>query len=313
MTSTTDPLEAAVDSLLMPDTPEETAEAPVEEQPEPEDTEAEEVTATSDEADEEPSETDEAEDQPEPEAPSKYTVKVDGKEVEVTLDELMRGYSGQAYIQRGMQEVAEARKQAKEQSEALAQQQAAVIALVQEIQAQGVVSAPQPPDPELVKTDPFGYVEAKARYDQQVVQYQRQQAQFQQLQMQQAQAEQARQQEVLQEQARILKERIPEFADAKKAGELQRKLWTFGKEAYGLSDVELSGITDARVVQALYDAMRYRELRAGTAPVKKTEPPKTVKPAAKRPEPAQLARARELDRAKKSGKPEAFIDLLLQR
>lgn len=313
MTGTTDPLEAAVNSLLMPETPEETAEAPVEERPEPEETEVEEVTAETDEAEEEPSVEDEAEDQPEPEAPSKYTVKVDGKEVEVTLDELMRGYSGQAYIQRGMQEVAEARKQAKEQAETLAQQQAAVIALVQEIQTQGVVQAPQPPNPDLVKTDPFGYVEAKARYDQEMVQYQRQQAQLQALQAQQAQIEQVQRQEVLAEQARILKERIPEFADAKKAGELQRKLWTFGKEAYGLSDAELSQITDARVVMALHDAMRYRELRAGTVPAKKAEPPKTVKPAAKRPEPAQLARARELEKARKSGKPEAFIDLLLQR
>lgn len=312
MNATTDPLQAAVDSLLMPDTPEETAEAPVEEQPEPEDAEVAEVTATSDEADEEPSEADEAEDQPEPEAPSKYTVKVDGKEVEVTLDELMRGYSGQAYIQKGMQQVAEARKQAEEQAQALQQQQAAILALAEEIQMQGIVQAPQPPDPEMVKTDPFGYVEAKARYDQQVFQYQRQQAQLQQLQAQQAQQAEMQRQGVLQEQARILKERIPEFADAAKAGELQRKLWAFGKEAYGLSDVELSNITDARVVLALHDAMRYRELRNGTAPVKKTEPPKNVKPAAKRAEPAQLARARELERARKSGKPDAFIDLLLR-
>lgn len=312
MNATTDPLEAAVNSLLVPDTEEPTAEAPVEEQPEPVADEVEEPDAYSDEAEEETSETDEAEDQPEPEAPSKYTVKVDGKETEVTLDELLRSYSGQAYIQKGMQEAAEARKQVKEQAEALQQQQAAVIALVQEIQAQGVIAAPQPPDPNLVKTDPFGYVEAKARYDQEVVQYQRQQAQIQALQAQQAQIAQAQQAEVLETQARILKERIPEFADAKKAGELQRKLWSFGKEAYGLTDAELSGITDARVVEALYDAMRYRELRAGTAPVKKTEPPKTVKPAAKRPEPAQLARARELERARKSGKPDAFIDLLLR-
>lgn len=312
MNATTDPLEAAVNSLLVPDTEEPTAEAPVEEQPEPVADEVEEPDAYSDEAEEETSETDEAEDQPEPEAPSKYTVKVDGKESEVTLDELLRSYSGQAYIQKGMQEAAEARKQVKEQAEALQQQQAAVIALVQEIQAQGVIAAPQPPDPNLVKTDPFGYVEAKARYDQEVVQFQRQQAQIQALQAQQAQIAQAQQAEVLETQARILKERIPEFADAKKAGELQRKLWSFGKEAYGLTDAELSGITDARVVEALYDAMRYRELRAGTAPVKKTEPPKTVKPAAKRPEPAQLARARELERARKSGKPDAFIDLLLR-
>lgn len=294
MNITTDTIDAAVNSILV-NPEEETAQA-VDEPIEAEDPETEDTDADTDAAEDEAPVTDEADEDTEPDAPATYTVKVDGKEVAVTLDELMRGYSGQAYIQKGMQEVAEAKRQTQEFSQTLQQQQAAILALAQELQAQGVVQAPQPPDPELVKTDPFGYVEAKARYDQQVVQYQRQQAQFQQLQMQQAQAEQARQQEVLQEQARILKERIPEFADATKAGEIQRRLWTFGKEAYGLTDTELSGITDARVVEALYDAMRYRELRAGTVPARKAEPPKTVKPAAKRPDGpvkmAEKARAR---------------------
>jgi len=42
--------------------------------------------------------------------PETYMVKVDGQEQEVTLDELKRGYSGQKYIQKGMTEVAENRK-----------------------------------------------------------------------------------------------------------------------------------------------------------------------------------------------------------
>lgn len=308
--TTTDTLEAAVNSLLEPEPVEETAEV---EEPEAEEIEAPEPTAE-DEAEDETSEPDEAEDEtPDPEAPETFTVKIDGKEEAVTLDELKRGYSGQAKIQRGLQEAAEARKQAMELASAVQQQQAAVIAFAQELQTQGVAPRPQPPHPDLVKTDPFGYVEAKAKYDQDVMVYQQQQAQIQAFHAQQSHIEQAQRNENLQSQAQMLKERIPEFADAKKAGELQRKLWTFGKETYGLSDDELSNITDARVVLALHDAMKYRELRSGTAPVKKTEPPRNVKPAAKRPEPHQLARARDLEKARKSGKPEAFVDLLLQR
>ena len=310
--TTTDTLEAAVNSLLEPEAIEEPTEAPVEEQPEVEEIEAEGPPAE-DVAEDDTSNEDEADETPEPDAPETYTVKIDGKEEAVTLDELKRGYSGQAKIQRGLQEAAEARKQAMELAQTVQQQQAAVIAFAQELSTQGMAQPPQAPDPELVKTDPFGYVEAKARYDHDMVQYQRQQDQIQALYAQQARAEQEQRQEVLQAQEQILKERIPEFSDAKKAGELQRKLWTFGKETYGLTDDELSSITDARVVLALHDAMKYRELRSGTAPVKRTEPPRNVKPTAKRPEPAQLARARELEKAKKSGKPEAFIDLLLQR
>ena len=36
-----------------------------------------------------------------------FVVKVDGEQVEVTLDDLKRDYSGQAYIQKGMREAAE--------------------------------------------------------------------------------------------------------------------------------------------------------------------------------------------------------------
>ena len=39
-----------------------------------------------------------------------YTVKVDGSEQEVTLEDLKRSYSGQAYIQKGMQETADSQK-----------------------------------------------------------------------------------------------------------------------------------------------------------------------------------------------------------
>lgn len=310
--TTTDTLEAAVESLLMPETPEE-PETVADEQPEAEEIEGEEITDEPEASDEDPSDTDEADETPDENAPETFTVKIDGKEETVTLDELKRGYSGQAKIQRGLQEAAEARKQAMELASTVQQQQAAVIAFAQELQTQGVAQPPQAPHPDLVKTDPFGYVEAKARYDHDMVQYQRQQAQIQAFHAQQAQLEQAQRNEVLQAQAQLLKERIPEFADAGKASELQRKLWTFGKETYGLTDDELSNITDARVVLALHDAMKYRQLRSGTAPVKKAEPPRNVKPSAKRPEPAQLARARDLEKARKSGKPEAFIDLMLQR
>ena len=84
----------------------------------------EEVSAEDDAADEaveedgdEPSdEYDDQEDQEATEEPAQqlYTVKVDGKTKQVTLDELTRGYSGQAYIQQGMEQLASAKKQMQE-------------------------------------------------------------------------------------------------------------------------------------------------------------------------------------------------------
>ena len=60
------------------------------------------------EAEEDERDTEEAE-EPEPEL---YTVRVDGKEEKVTLEELTRGYSGQQYVHKGMQEAAAYRKEA---------------------------------------------------------------------------------------------------------------------------------------------------------------------------------------------------------
>jgi len=56
------------------------------------------------------------------EEPTYFTVKVDGEERQVDLDELTRGYSGQKYIQKGMAENAETKKQLDQQAQQFAQQ-----------------------------------------------------------------------------------------------------------------------------------------------------------------------------------------------
>ena len=65
------------------------------------------------------------------------------------------------------------------------------------------------------------------------------------------------------EQAQLLTQRIPEFSDAKKASELKTKLIETGAQVYGFSPDELNSVSDARHVQVLHDAMRYRQLMAG--------------------------------------------------
>jgi len=56
----------------------------------------------------------EEETQEEEEQPQVYTVKVDGKEIEVTLDELQKGYSRTQDYTRKTQQVAETRKQSRQ-------------------------------------------------------------------------------------------------------------------------------------------------------------------------------------------------------
>ena len=311
----TDKMEAAVNSLLIMDEPSQPDEAPQENSaPEPE-MEAQETEALeAEEYEPEASEDVEAveEDTAQEQAPSKYTVKVDGKEIDVTLDDLKRSFSGQAYIQKGMQEAAEARKAATDLFQNLQAEQAKFMQVVQTIQEQGFKAPPQAPDMAMMDKDPIGYMQADARYRKELGEYQVQQQQIQQTAMAHRQMQDRQVAEFVAEQSKILQSRIPEFADANKAREVTGKIRATATEAYGFSDQEIGGIVDARQVQVLYDAMKWRELQAART---KQAPaaPKSIKPVARRAEPQPLVRKKQIDAARKTGgKPEAFIDLLFK-
>lgn len=319
---TTDAIEAAVDSLLIPQEP------IAEEKPEAEDTaeldaedngeiEAEADADDNSEADAEEAEADDVEDEEHEETeareePQVFAVKVDGKETQVTLDELKRSYSGQAYIQKGMQEAATARKEAETLYHTLQNERQQFFATLENIQQQGILKAPQAPDLRMLESDPIGYMQEKAKYDVRLQEFQGQQRQLsEQAERQNALAEQARNVE-LQEQARRLKEAIPEFANPEKAANLKTNLVEFASK-YGLSAEEVASTVDARLVQVLYDAYRFNQLRAGKDMAKKKpEPPRNVKPIPRKPAPEKAVRDRQMKAAKRSGKPEAFIDLLFK-
>ncbi len=118
--------------------------------------------------------------------------------------------------------------------------------------------------------------------------------------------------EFVAEQSKLLQSRIPEFADPNKAREITGKIRSTASEAYGFTDDELGGIVDARHVQVLHDAMKWRELQAARTQ-KAPAAPKSIKPVARRSEPQQFVRKKQIDAARKTGgKPEAFIDLLFK-
>ena len=89
------------------------------------------------------------------EEPTYFTVKIDGEERQVDLNELTRGYSGQKYIQKGMAENAETKKQLDQFSQQVAQerqmlqhlinqaQQGDILLLVAEIQEGHCLLVPQ--------------------------------------------------------------------------------------------------------------------------------------------------------------------------
>lgn len=331
---TTDSIENAVDSLLAPqhtETQETADEALVQDEEveteaevdpqEYEEAEAEEEVEASDEDVEDDdtetdpeSDTDEDEEESEDdEAPQLFTVKVDGEEKQVTLDDLKRDYSGQAYIQKGMQEAAAMRKEAESIFQTLQNERQQFFATLQQVQEQGMMNPPEAPNPELLDKDPIKYMQEDARYKAKLGEYQQQQMMLQQeLQRQQALEQQARQVR-LQEEAQVLYERIPELADPEKGSKLKQSIVETAMNAYGFNADEMSQVIDRRQVEVLYDAYRWRELQKGKQQAKKKPAaPKNVKPKPRRAEPQQLARKRKMSEAKKSGKIESFVDFLLE-
>lgn len=215
---------------------------------------------------EEAAETDEATDEVDgEEAPStKFRVKVDGQELEVTLDDLKRSFAGQGYIQKRMQETAVVRKETEATYHALNEERAQLAQALSIMQQQLANNSPaQPPSRELLKTDPIRYLEEEAAYRENMEKAQNL-SQHQAALMQQQSEHQARAYNAyLAEQADLLTQRIPDFSDAKKAGDLKAKLIETGSQVYGFTPDELNAVSDARHVQVLHDAMRYRQLMAG--------------------------------------------------
>ena len=246
-------------------------------------------------------------------APSNIRVKIDGNEVEVTLDELKQGYSGQKYVQKGMQEAATQRKEAEQVYSALLSERQQVQQLFQELQQGNIAQAPTPPSRELFDSDPIGYMEEKMNFDERKVAYDNKMAQFQQLSSQNSQAEKTAKQTYLKQEMQTLQQKIPEFADSNKAGKIKERLVQVGREHYGYSAEEIGQVMDHRAIQVLHDAMKYRDIMSGkakaVAKTKKARP--IIKAGSKRMDDSNTkVRKRQQAKLKQSGSLEDALGLI---
>lgn len=310
-------LDAVTASLIIeaPEQPEDDREETQEElQLSDEDDETSEAEDPDDLDDADELEEDEAEEAEDAGREELFTVKVDGQEVKVPLEDLKRSYSGQAYIQKGMQEAASAKKEAEGVYLALLEERQKTSELLAQLQSGQLIAAPTPPNRELFDKDPIGYMEAKVQYDEDVQAWSNQQYAIQQA----AQAQEAQMQAALQvhlrDQMKELAEAVPEFADAEKAGKLRDQLMSYGaKEGYTAE--ELGQVVDHRAIKVLRKAMLYDQIVAKRGEAdKKVEGAKPfVKPGTKRPARTGKAKARQTaaSRMKKSGSVDDVAKYLL--
>ena len=253
-------------------------------------------------------------DEPSQEEPEEfYSVKVDGQEAQVTLEDLKQGYSGQKYVQQGMQDVANKRKEAEDVYTALNNERQQMAELYQSLQNGGLAQLPEKPTKELFDADPIGYMKENLEYEEKKGAYDNKMAQLQQVSQQNSEASQNARQAYLQEQMQILQKEIPEFADTKKAGKLKDQLVSVGSNYYGYSNDEISNITDARAIKVLNDAMKYQDIISGKTKAKvKTQSARPVlKPGAKKTAmPNAKIRSRQKAKLRETGSMEDAISLI---
>jgi hypothetical protein len=243
-------------------------------------------------------------DEPEETTPT-YRVKVGKEEVEVPLDELIKGYSRTSDYTKKTQEVAEQRKaveaqQAKiEEAARLRDQYAQRLSIIEQMLQQ-----PEPDLSQLKETDPIGYAVAVAEQTERQKQLAAVQAERARLAQKQQFDQQERLKMHLASEAAKLREAIPEWQDEVKGEIIKKEIREYAKSV-GFTDQELAQVYDSRAVTALYKAAQYDKLMKGKIDATKrvSQAPKMLRPGTSNPESRQTEQSKKLkQQVRKSGK-----------
>ena len=270
---------------------------------------------SSDETTEEQSELEE-ETEEEEQPTEVYTVKVDGKEVEVTLDELQKGYSRTQDYTRKTQQIAETRKAVEAEAGAIRAEREQYAQLLGALKQQ-LESTEAPIDMDrLYNEDPIEWVrqsEVMRQKQDKLAAIQSEQQRLSQLTAQQ------RAQEMnahLATQQEALIQAVPEWKDSKKAQAEKALLVEFGKKI-GFSDDELKNVYDHRAVVALRKAALYDQMMSKRGQIKPVinNGPRPAKPSAAGRVSTTTESTRAKQRLAKSGRVDdaaSAIELLLK-
>ena len=210
-----------------------------------------------------------------------YTVKVDGKDVQVTQDELLAGYSRQADYTRKSQVLSEQRQKADLELAATQQERQRYLSQLEQFntQADSKINELAKTDwTQLKEEDPTEYMLKRDQYRELQENKRTVEDEQKDLQLKSQQENQVKWQEELGRQQEIMVQRLPEWTDPDKGPKLKQNIKSFAVKK-GFTEQEVSSLIDARSVDVLHKAMLYENLLAAKISGKKTKVvPKVTRP-----------------------------------
>ena len=317
---------------LLSNPPADTAAEENEAQEEPQQPEAEALDAATDNADEAPDDDiddddagegeddyydDDDDDVDEPQ--QRYTVKVDGEEIEVDLDELRNGYQRQQSFTRKSMELANQRKAFEQEAAEVKQMRDAYAQQLDLLSAQIQQTVQQEPDwralaETMSERDLFL---AKTEWDQYKEQQKAVEAERQRVAEQQMQDHQRNLEKHLQHQRADMLQRIPDWQNDDIRENERQEVIKYAQRRIGFSEEEIANASDARAIELLYKAWKWDNLQSKKPAAKKRtrQAPKMAK--AGRPKTKREVATRSQREARKrfedAGTVDAAVNYLMGR
>ena len=230
-----------------------------------------------------------------------YTVKVDGSEMEVTLDELLRGYQREADYTRKTSELSLEKSKYNDllqQSQSEINQKLSKLTELTSAAQQELQTEYSNIDFEkLYEDDPVEAARLEHKMRKRAENLQRIQEETRNNQMNEFQ-------KYLQEQQAKVATMIPDFADPAKASRIKSEMRTYLTKL-GYNNNEIASVYDSRQVMLIKDAMAYDKLKKSNVKVTKkvAKAPKVVKPGVPKTKAEQASKQRrdKLNHLKKTG------------
>ena len=217
----------------------------------------------------------------ESEQPQLYTIKVDGEDTEVTLEELQNGYSRQRDYTRKTQELAQQRKAIEAQQQEVSQKDAIYSQLLPKMESTLRGELENEPDwNALYEADPIAYVREKDVWNEKKQKLQAVQAESQRLKQESNVVQQQKLQKFLQYGQQQLLEQIPEWQDNEKASKEKMAIRDYGVNVLGYTPQEMDSVYDYRVLLGLRNAWLQHKTQQATKvkPTEKKAAARTARP-----------------------------------